>query len=139
MAMLFVLPANALDTSTGTAITPPQRASAYISGYIADTCALNNGNIAVAFTIIGSGRMDSLGATSISLYEISSGRITRVARYSQTTNPELSANNMTAYGTEIIFSNAVSGRQYYAVVELFASKGGGSDSRTYTTANVTAK
>jgi hypothetical protein len=137
--MLTGISANAFGISAENTTDPRQRASAYISAYYADTYARADGDISMSFTIVGSGRMESLGASSISLYEVNNGRITRVARYSQSTNPEFVATNLPTHSAQVVYSNAVSGRQYYAVVELFASKGGGSDSRTYTTALVTAK
>jgi hypothetical protein len=131
VVLALAIPANALE------IMP--RASKYISSYYADTFARANGDISMSFDITGVGRVDTIGADYIYLYEVNGGSIKRVAIYDQTNTPELIATNAFDNDGTLVYTNAISGRQYYAVVKFVAGKNGGSDTRNYTTVAVTAK
>ena len=130
--------ASAIDSSVGSAnaFNPPTviNASSYIISYAAVTVAGSGGSISVSFQITGTGIMDQIGATSITLYE--NGVAIRTYQY--TSYPGMMVYNINCNAGSFTCQGTV-GRSYYAFVVFQAGKGGAWDNRSMQTSAVTAK
>lgn len=112
------------------------RASKYISSYNAVISPAGDGDITVECSIVGTGRMKTIGIQSIKIY---SGNGIQLATYSYTTpGYEYLMGSNTGRKSASITYSGVSGRSYYAVITFYASDGSGSDSKSYTTVTITA-
>ena len=105
------------------------RASSYIDSSTA-TITSSKGTITVRFSIIGTAKMTSLGATKI---EIKSSSGTTLKTY--TTG--LMGSDVSYHSGSITYAG-VSGVSYYAVVYFKAANSSGSDTTTKTTASIKA-
>lgn len=123
-----------LFTSFALAVT--LRASKYITGYNAIISPAGDGDITVECSVIGTGRMKTIGIQSVKIYNVNG---TNVATYSHTTpGYEYLMGSDTGFKSASITHSGISGRSYYAVVTFYASDGSGSDSKSYTTVTITA-
>ena len=110
------------------------RGSLYISSYLAYITAISNGKVVITFEIVGMGKMDEIGATTIYLYENGS----TIKTYSYSTTSGMMASNKWSHGNEITY-NGVVGRTYSALVVFKSGVNGGWDNRSLDTQTVTAK
>ena len=109
-------------------IASPQ-ASAYISNVWA-SASKSGGTVTVEFSITGTGKMTSLGATTIAIYN-SSGKV--VKSFSSSTTSGMMGYNQGYYSSSVSWDGAESGKKYYAIVFYKASLGSGYDTTSYTT------
>jgi len=114
-------------------------ASKYITSHTAYMHADGGGKVSVWFNITGTGRMDEIGGVMIVLYErnTSTSPWNFVRNYHYTSNSGMLAYNTGFHGSHVSH-NGVAGRQYYAVVHLWAGKDGEGDARERTTGIITA-
>lgn len=119
----------------------PERSSLYLSLYRAWLTPKNNGAINVNVDVQAVDDMDDIGATSIVMYESSDGGSTwsAVRGYSSALYP-----NMLAHDTYLYYDTAVThigrpGKQYYAIITIYAGDSTGYDTREYITPIITAK
>ncbi len=113
------------------------RASAWFSGYGASVVASGNGKINIEFTVVGTGTMTMLGASTIYIYK-SDGTFIKTISHTADGNDYMMGHN-TAYHSGSVPYSGVAGQKYYAVVNFFAKNSSGSDTRSYTTSITTAK
>ncbi len=107
----------------------PQRASDYISYVYAHT-SVSGGSVNVYFAIMGTGTMDSLGATDIYIFNSNNPC---VAILDATNTSGLMGYNQGYYSNTISWPYAVSGERYNAIVGFKAEKDGGYDTTGYMT------
>ncbi len=136
LAVVMVIMCSTFAIAEGTDIY----ASDYIDSYSAYCHPAGNGRIEVYFSITGDWYMDTIGATSIHLYESSNNGATwsLVKSYTSQYYPSLIGENKVQHGSYVVY-NGVAGRQYKAKVNFWAGESGAGDSRSYMTAAVTAK
>ena len=107
----------------------PQRASDYISYVYAHT-SVSGGSVNVYFAIMGTGPMDSLGATDIMIFN---SHNSCVAILDDTNTTGLMGYNQGYYSNTISWPYAVSGERYRAIVGYKSEKDGGYDTTSYQT------
>lgn len=118
------------------ALAAEARASAWFTGYGASIVAAGNGKIKIEFTVVGTGTMTKLGASTIDIYK-SNGAFVKTISYTTSGNGYMMGYN-TAYHSGSVPYSGVAGQKYYAVVTFYARDSSGSDYRSYTTAYKTA-
>lgn len=118
------------------ALAAEARASAWFTGYGASIVAAGNGKIKIEFTVVGTGTMTKLGASTIDIYK-SNGAFVKTISYTTSGNGYMMGYN-TAYHSGSVPYSGVAGQKYYAVVNFYAKNSSGSDYRSYTTAYKTA-
>ena len=124
------IPAKAIETQP--------RASAYLAAYSAYTSALGNGKVRVYFEVSGTSYMDTIGASSIQLYESSDNSTWRLVKtFSSGVYASMLANS-TDYHAGHVEYPGTAGRYYKAYVCAWASKNGSGDSRYFWTSAVRA-
>ena len=108
----------------------------YIDSFSAATSAKGNGKIRVDFGVYGTGMMDDLGATTISIYK--NGYIVKAF----SSNNILYSASMMGHNTWVFYGGVdyqgVAGNTYYAEVTFYGADGSGSDIEIYQTASVVA-
>ncbi len=92
------------------------------------------GKISANYSITGMGRMDTIGALSIEVYNSNGTIYTTI--YGTTSNGLLKTNTFVAMGSYEI--SCVAGNTYYCEVTLIAAKNGGGDTRTIQTQTIVA-
>lgn len=115
--------------STTAAATP--RASDQLGAYEVDAVACGSGKIAIAFSVEGTGIMDSIGAEKIKIYEAYGSDGWMLVRSIGSSTAGMTASNKNLYGTTMYY-NGVSGVEYKVQVTIFATNSKGTDSRTLT-------
>lgn len=119
LACIFVLP---------TAVTAIEmRASDYIDWYEVDAVSTGGGDIAIKFSVEGTGRMDYLGAEEITVYEKING-IWMIADYFDRDDSGMVSANDNRFTNAIYFSGYTD-MEYKIGVTVFAEDSTGSDSR----------
>ena len=113
----------------------------YASLYIASTKAYveagsTTGSLNVQFNITGNGKMTSLGAKKIQIYNANG---TCVKTFNSYDTSGMLGSNQFAYAGCVTYTGAKSGAYYYVVVTFKASNSSGGDSYTYTTKSAAAK
>lgn len=126
-----MMPVFATNTDSG--ISP--QASYYINAVSASASG-GTGSITVYFNIAATGKMTSLGAQSVLIYN-SAGTLVKSFYASSTTG--MLASDRYSYSSSVTYNGATSGARYYAVVTFEASNSSGGDSTKYTTSYATAK
>ncbi len=109
--------------------TVSPQASAYISNVWASAYK-NRGTVTVEFSITATGKMTSLGATTIAIKD-SSGDIVKTFSYTNTSG--MMGYNEYYYSSSVSWNGAASGEKYYALVLYKASNSSGYDMTSYTT------
>jgi len=94
----------------------------------------SNGSVTAWFQITGTGSMDQIGATSVTIYENGS----QVKTFSSTTTSGMMAYNTGFHGSSVTYAGTV-GKTYSAYVSFQAGKNGDWDNRGMETNTVTAK
>ena len=112
------------------------QSDAYIAAYYASTDSYSSGTVTVTFSTTGTSPMDSIGATSIVVYKWDS--IHPVGYLYSSSTPSMLGHDRFLYGNSYTFT-VTPGEKYYAVVNCYAAKDGGSSTRKYTTSYCTAK
>lgn len=115
--------------------------STYASLYISSTKAYveagsTTGSLKVQFNITGTGKMTSLGAKKIQIYDANG---TCVKTFNSYDTSGMLGSNRYFYASSVTYTGAKSGAYYYAVVTFKASDSSGGDSCTYTTKSAAAK
>ena len=111
--------------------------SNYLKSY-ASTATVSGKNVTISTMVTGVSTMESIGISSIILYEKpkNATKWNYVDTYTSDDFPDI-----VSYGSAMSVSSpsfdGTSGSSYYAAITVFASKNGGSDSRTITTNTVT--
>lgn len=112
------------------------QASRYIiSTYAYAETGSSTGTINIQFNISANGKMTSLGASKIQIYNTSG---TCVKTFYASSTSGMLGSNRYAFSSYVTYSGK-SGSKYYAVVTFKASDSSGGDSCTYTTEYATAK
>lgn len=106
------------------------RASDQIDIWYMDVLTPGNGRLAIEFSVYGTGRMKSIGAEKISVYEEWGSSWMPVAVY-KSSDSGMSASNTYYYGNTIYYSG-IAGTRYKVTVTVFAEDANGLDSRTET-------
>lgn len=130
----LAVPVSAADDEE----TTPYRASDYLAYYAAYAIAESNGEIIIEFEVDGTGRMDFVGASYIVVQEMVGTKWIGVSTYfGSTSNDMLDDNSFSHIGS--IAYKGTQGKQYRALVTVYAEDSTGDDSRTIITNTVTAK
>lgn len=127
----MVTPVLAVNTDPG--ISP--QASYYITSVYASATG-GTGSITVNFSIVPTGKMTSLGAQKVQIYNYND---TLVKTFYASTTPGMLASDRYSYSSSVTYNGATKGAKYYAVVTFEAANSTGGDSDTYTTGYATAK
>lgn len=107
------------------------KASEQITWYFIDGGSMGNGQIAVDFSIVGTGEMKQIGAQSISIYKLGASGYELEESFDKD-DPGMTATNSWEYGNTIYYQGEV-GEDYRIVVTLFAKDmNNDSDSRSKT-------
>lgn len=115
------------------------RASEYISsGNAASTATAVKGEIEITYDVTGRGRMTKIGASKIIVQEKNGGSWETVKTFWGSVSNGMLDENTTSHAGSVTYTGT-SGKQYRAIVTVYAENSGGSDSRTVTTAAVSAK
>lgn len=116
-----------------------ERSSAYLSSYRAFLTAKGSGKVSVTVDVSGTNYMTDIGAETIYIYESTDNvDFTLAATYEADDYSEMMGSGSFYYETPIIHQGTA-GRYYIAVVEVYAARNGGSDSREYTTVSIRAR
>ena len=132
----FLLVFVMLLSSVSMAATPEidhTRENAYILSKTGSIVATGSGYMTIQFTVTGTGVMNMIGASHISLYK-SNGTLVKSYDYWNYSSM-MGYNDFVHYGS--VSYHGVSGQSYYAVITFYAKNSSGSGSRIYTTATVT--
>lgn len=127
----MMVPAFAADPDSG--IAP--HASYYISSVYA-YAAGGTGSITVHFSIVPTGKMTSLGATKVQIYDYND---TLVKTFYSSSTSGMLISNAYSHSSSVTYYGATSGQKYYAVVTFKAANSSGGDSDYYVTAYAKAK
>ena len=130
----ILVPAFATDDSDD---GPSTRASLYINAARAYVDAgSSTGSLKVYFSITSRGKMSSLGAMKIQVYD-ANGTCVKTFNYYDTSG--MMGSNQFAYASYVTYTGAKSGAYYHAVVKFKASNSTGGDSCIFTTKSAAAK
>lgn len=115
------------------------RASAHLDSYRASLTPKNSSRIAITIDVDGTGLMDDIGATKIYVYKSTDNEHFYYLRtFDSKDYPAMMTHNAYFYYETPIIFQGVSGYYYYAHVDVYAAKDGGSSTRSYTTSSVQA-
>lgn len=115
------------------------RASAHLDSYCASLTPKNSSKISVTVEVDGTGLMDDIGATKIYIYKSTDNEHFYYLRtFDSKDYPDMMGHNAFYYCKTPITFQGVAGCYYYANVDVYAAKNGGSSTRTYTTSSVQA-
>lgn len=115
------------------------RASAHLDSYCASLTPKNSSKIAITVDVDGTGLMDDIGATKIYVYRSTDNEHFYYLRtFDSKDYPAMMKHNVYYYCDTPIIFQGVSGYYYYAHVDVYAAKDGGSSTRSYTTSSVQA-
>ena len=134
-AILVLCMVSSLPTFAASATNRPEsesvlRASEYISSFAIDVTREWNGQLAITFSVIGTGRMSRIGAKSIEISEKVGNSWNEVVSYDQY-DSGMSKTNTVTYANTIFFNGEI-GTKYRIVVTIFSQGSTGSDSETET-------
>lgn len=115
------------------------RASAHLDSYRAALTPKNSSRIAITIDVDGTGLMDDIGATKIYVYKSTDNEHFYYLRtFDSKDYPAMMTHNAYFYYETPIIFQGISGYYYYAHVDVYAAKDGGSSTRSYTTSSVQA-
>ena len=115
-------------------------ASAYLDGYRATCTAKSGCMIAVTVEVDGTGIMDDIGAAQIHVYRSADNKHFDYLRtFDSEDFPAMMDHDTRWYYKTPITFLGLAGYYYYANVEVYAGKDGGSSTRSYMTASVQAR
>ena len=121
----MIIPVAATEGDNGVA----PAASAYINVVWADAVG-SNGTVTVNFSISATGKMTSLGATCIEIWN-SGGTVSKT--FYPSTTGGMTGYNSAYYQSAVTWYNATPGSKYYAVVYYQATNSSGHDTSSYIT------
>lgn len=127
-------PVSAVDSHTD--MISPQASKYIVSVFAYVEAGSSKGSLNVQFNITGNGKMSSLGAKKIQIYDANG---TCVKTFNSYDTSGMLGSNQFAYASHVTYTGAKSGAYYYAVVTFKASNSSGGDSYTYTTKSAAAK
>lgn len=130
LALILVI---TLITPMGAAAMVQSRESAYLSSYNAYVYLPGDGEVRVYFNVQGTGKMDEIGALTISLYESTDGTNWT---WKKTFRHDTTAGMLSYiddYHSGYVSYDGVAGRYYKAYVCIWAGKGGQGDTRYFWT------
>lgn len=134
---IFSAAAAAPVSTQAFAAAPASVASVYSSDYLSSYNGFATkaapGEMDITFKVVSPMRSDELGASKIEIYKASGSKVQTV--YGSTSN-DLTAEDISMHTGSYTFYGTA-GTTYYAKFTVFASRGGGSESRTITTNSVT--
>lgn len=114
------------------------RSSLYLDSYAA-WCSTGTGSqVVINYDVNGTRVMDLIGVSYLVVQEYNNGTWTGVASTFGTTGNGLLAADTSSHEGSIIYPGGTTGKQYRALVIVYAELDGGYDSRTITTNSVTA-
>lgn len=125
-----ILVVSCLLTNVASASSIVPYASDQIDAYDVNVTASGGGEIAIQFSVEGTGVMTKLGAERIKVYEDYETGWVLVGSFGKN-YAGMTSSNENSYGTEIYFSGN-SGSYYKVEVTVFATNSKGTDSRTVT-------
>lgn len=131
LIMALVLAIGLCISASATEFAP--YASDYLSKYQGTVTAQGNGVVKISFLVIGTERIDEIGASKIVVQEKDGNSWIPVKTYNNVDNPELSTTNDFSYSNYVLFDGDV-GKTYRAKIIIF----GNTDFRTFTTASTIA-
>ena len=120
LAVQLCIPASAIT------VTP--QASDYIAQYYGNIVSIGNGTIKVSFTVQGTGTLEEIGASKITIEKKVGKTWSPVKTFDKTDYPELATTNSWSHAASIQYPGEP-GAYYRAEIIVF----GGPDSRTFTT------
>lgn len=130
--ILFALIAALLVGSVYTAPVADARASLYLDLYTGGVSKSGN-TLTIDFYVVGTGMLDTIGASTIRIYESSNGtKWTLVETFNSSTTSSMVRSNYYVHDSLITYT-CVSSRQYYAIITFYGADSKGSDSKNYTT------
>jgi hypothetical protein len=131
-AVLLVSVLAAVPASAGVL-----RASQYLASYSASLSAAGNGQVEIGFNVGAVSVADKVGALTIVVQKKVGSSWSDVQTFNGTVANGMLAANAISNCDEITY-NGTSGQQYRAVVTAYAKIGSGSDSKPFTTGEITA-
>ena len=115
-----------------------EQSSLYLDSYNASLTARTGRKIIINVDVDGTGYMDKIGASSITLFRSSDGvNFSPVATYDSEDYPDLLLGSGYFFDEDVITYYGIAGCQYFAAVTVYAEDSTGSDSRFYDTNVVT--
>lgn len=121
IAICLVLVLSLIGTVVAYAQT---ESNAYISSFGGAVSVANNGTVTVNFGTHGTGCMDKIGASAISIYENGQFRMTYYAANPLYTATMMGTNDYDFYG--YVTYAGTKGNTYQALITFYAEKDGGS-------------
>lgn len=109
--------------------------NAYISEYGGGISKPSSNTVRIDFYVIATNDMDSLGASTITLYKNGSP-VKTFSRYNPLYTANMVTTNSAVFFGHVTYTNAPEGT-YYAAVNVFASDGTGTGTEGFTTGNIT--
>lgn len=137
-AVIMVLLLSCGMMGSAYAATFSINASDYLDAYGAWAGNGTGNQVVIYFDVDGTGIMDYVGVSYLVVQEYNNGTWTAVASCFGSVANGLLAADTDSYMSAIEYTGGTSGKQYRALVMVYAEKDGGSDSRTVTTNSVTA-
>ena len=137
LAGIAALPASA----QGEAGVESYRSSYYLDSYRAWLDPQDDGVIEVVVDVQATGYMDDVGALNIAIYESADDGDSwdLVRAYAASMTPGMLQHDKLLYYDRPVSYQGIVGRDYFAVVTVYAGDSTGSDSRDYVTTSVTAR
>jgi hypothetical protein len=114
------------------------QASDYIDSYSAWCVNGTGSQVVICYEVNGTRVMDLIGVSYLVVQEYNSGSWTTVATTFGSTGNGLLITDASTHMSSIIYPGGTSGKQYRALVTVYAELDGGYDYRTITTNSVTA-
>lgn len=111
--------------------TPLPISNQYIGSFNGCTSALGDGKIEVRFETIGTDMMDSIGASTVEIYNMD-GLVYTFNMSNATHTSQMIGHDAIGFAGSVTYSG-ISGEVYYAIVTHYAAKGNGSGTERYTT------
>lgn len=135
IAFVLVM-AALLSTGAFAAYNPPDSpdASAYISSYSVSIINGGSGKLKVSFYVTGTGTMQKIGATCITIYKNTGSYVGTIWNTDPGRSGMLGSNKI--YHSDVE-SYTVTPGSYYVKVSIYAKNSSGSDAITVTTGNKT--
>ena len=135
--IVFAVIAGILSSTAFAISNPIQRSSPTLMGYgakLSQGSVPGSGKIIITYDVMANGRAESLGVSSIEIYKSDNSYVTTIT--GNTMNGLIASRDITHRSSYIY--TGVSGTYYYAILTVFATINGVTDSRTITTSTVQA-
>ena len=118
LAIAFAVPVHAKEVET--------RSSAYISAYDSALVAGTGPELHIWFNVLGSGRMDEIGASEIKVQRspTGTGDWTTVKIFTKADYPQMVCQDTGYHNTHVTYYG-LTGHYYRAIVTVYAAKGNG--------------